>query len=349
MNLLRKTRIRGIWIVVIVSTLLTLMVLLTQHKLSKPSRIYAVRSRTTPLPPISNSLGSWVPIADVSEIAMAAKPLTTSFPTRHGGCHPYHTSETTQTKFRFPNNTRPRGIIDFWNLLHSKRILVIGDSVVEQFYESWVLASIDAGLFVETVEPVNPVPGTQAGSSLFPITRTSYRVDDSVGKGRKHVITLDQVRWAISQVDVVLIGFGMHYTNNATDFAGFEDAMRHVTMVLEGAVKMKGLVVVWKDMTPNFYQGGQLPDKPRLCGNRRIEYREHNDILTKVFSRRKGFYNLNTRDIYWDKWEAKKGKFKSGSVLDCVHFCHNPFIFEPILNGIYEIIHRHYEAKGAKI
>ncbi|KAI9347593.1 hypothetical protein BDR26DRAFT_46735 [Obelidium mucronatum] len=217
----------------------------------------AHRHPTQLLKPLSNSHGKWINLENFYEIERAIGSNHTTFKTRHGSCYPYHIQQATQQKFviQTSNNTSisPRAAPDLFELLRSKKVTIIGDSISEQIYEALLLSALDNRISITPLAAISSIPGDITGSMVgyripaFDVTLSlvkSYRVQlynttDPIDSARKFVLSESQLLWVLKNSHVAIINFGMHYVNNASDFFEYKDVMNRLGQLVSASMKSR--------------------------------------------------------------------------------------------------------------
>ncbi|KAI8833470.1 hypothetical protein BJ741DRAFT_270662 [Chytriomyces cf. hyalinus JEL632] len=312
--------------------------------------------------PLSNKHGSWVNLTSSKEIAIAHGDCFIE--TQHGCCLPQHVTQAAQKRFVYtlPDgaNAEPRTVADIFTLLNSKRLSIIGDSISEQIFEALLIQLAQKKIQAVQEASFNPIPGTSLGRKPFPSLKRfylpqfnatlqyvkSYRFAPSAefdrfaaGSGAKLVLSSQQLSFVLDVSDVVVANYGMHYIR-LKEKTAFRPAMTALVEAFAAErLKPNGLnkKFILRDMLPNFSAQLPNPSAPSLCSKRKVRlYKGHNRFL-KEMADKFSMPFWEEGQLYRDRADAKLGLRKDGK-RDCVHFCHNVFIYEPVINGLYSVL-----------
>ncbi|KAJ3402103.1 hypothetical protein HDU80_005370 [Chytriomyces hyalinus] len=317
--------------------------------------------------PLSNKHGSWVNLTSSEEVTMAHGHCFIE--TRHGCCLPQHVTQAAQKKFMYtlPDGAKaePRTVVDIFTLLNSKRLTFLGDSMSEQIVEALLIQLTQRKIQIVKETPFDLIPGASLGRKPFPSLKRfslpqfnatlqyvkSYRFAPSAeldrfaaGTGAKFVLSPQQLSFVLDASDVVVANYGMHYIR-LKEKSAFHPAMTALVEAFAAErLKPNGLnkKFILRDMLPNFSAQLPNPSAPSLCSKRKVRlYKGHNRFLKGLAD--KFSMPFWEGQLYRDRADAKLGLRKDGK-RDCVHFCHNVFIFEPVINGLYSVLFRLMEA-----
>ncbi|KAJ3230781.1 hypothetical protein HDU81_004248 [Chytriomyces hyalinus] len=329
------------------------------------------------LDPLSNASGVWMNLTTETEIKLAQ-----DCPDPWHCCQSYHVSETTQQKFMIRTNSNgllePRSVLDTMELLRSKNVAFVGDSLTKQVYEVFVMGLIFEGVPFEYLK-LDALPGKLHGSEkinlvgvhvpAYNVTLThvkSYRyfyrrrewdavqetlrepveltpaddiVDTSMTLDNRLILAREQMADILDRSNVIIFNYGMHYLKPGV-VPLFEPTIKFLLAWLKAEMERNGKLVVVRDVLPN--HGPKYGDmESRVClGN--VTRHEYQNRVLKKWSNEFGIAYLESEEFYLDRAEAKKGRFyehsRSNGGWDCLHFCANRYWHAPIVNGLYEAV-----------
>ncbi|KAJ3223545.1 hypothetical protein HDU81_009128, partial [Chytriomyces hyalinus] len=291
--------------------------------------------------PLSNKHGSWVNLTSSEEVASAYGDCFIR--TKHGCCLKQHVTQTAQKRFMY---SLPDG--------------AKAEPRTEQIFEALLIQLTQKRIQIVKDSSLDPIPGATLGRKPFPILKRfylpqfnatlqyarSYRFAPTVEldrfaarTGAKFVLSLEQLSFVLGASDVVVANYGMHYIR-LKEKAVFIPAMTALVEAFAAErLKPSGLnkEFILRDMLPNFSAQLPNPSAPSLCSTRKVRlYKGHNRLL-KELANNFSMAFWEEGQLYRDRADAKLGLRKDGK-RDCVHYCHNVFIFEPIINGLYSVL-----------
>ncbi|KAJ3238938.1 hypothetical protein HDU78_003114 [Chytriomyces hyalinus] len=334
------------------------------------------------LEPLSNASGVWINLTTDTEIKLAQ-----DCPDPWHCCQSYHVSEATQQKFMVRANdaaddrlVEPRNVLDTMELLRSKSVAFVGDSLTKQVYEVFLMGLIFERVPFEYLK-LDPLPGILHGSEkislvgihvpAYNLTLThvkSYRyfyrrqewdalqvnlqepvdltpeddiVDTSMTLDDRLILAQEQMADIVQRNDVIIFNYGMHYLKPGV-VPLFEPTIKFLLAWLKTEMERNGKLVVVRDVLPNHVpKYGDM--KSRVC-TANVTRHEYQNRVLKKWSNEFGIAYLESEEYYLDRFEAKKGRFyehsRSNGGWDCLHFCANRYWHAPIVNGMYEAVYQ---------
>ena len=205
--------------------------------------------------------------------------------------------------------------ITFCNLLGTRKVLFVGDSTMEQTY----------GAFVSMLKW--SANGTSCASQL-----SKRRIE-----GRLDNTGLEDIKtgFAIHKPDIIIAGFGAHYTHFGLNFTLFEDHMKELLILYSNLKRIhKDLQFVWKTNNPGHINcdNSSVALIPPLQDEKTDKYYwrhfpQYDDIfhrISKDMNLDSEIHTLNVQALYlrpdshpgklaWDWIKRSNG--------DCLHFC----------------------------
>ncbi|KAI8833469.1 hypothetical protein BJ741DRAFT_691068 [Chytriomyces cf. hyalinus JEL632] len=309
--------------------------------------------------PLPNKHGAWVNLTSSGETATAFEDCFIE--TQHGCCLPQHMTPAAQKRFMYtlPDGTKvqPRTVVDIFTLLPTKRLTIIGDSMSEQVFEGLLMQLTQMKVQIETSS--DPIPGARLGRKPFPVLKRfylpqfnatlqyakSYRfalnakfAQYASGINSTYTLSPEQLSFVLSESDVIVVNFGLHYISKK-EKSEFHPAMTALVEAFAAErLKQNGLTkkFIIRDLFPSF-SSIPNPSRPGLCSKRHVVFYKWYNRLLKGLAKKYSMTFWEVGYLYNDRADAKLGLTKTGK-RDCLHFCHNVFIFEPVINGLYSVL-----------
>ncbi len=224
-------------------------------------------------------------------------------------------------------------VTEFLQKIHNKRIVFIGDSVMQHFYQSvadLVYSELisDTNSFENMYEQKLHIHTLTSRSLNFSLINICHYVMTNTGvceMRRAASLSWEMLQQHVVQADIILFNMGLHYHDCPKQI--YISTWNRVAGILRAELlRDPKKQVILRSILPQHFPGNdgyyvetKVPQYKRTGCAKKTTMREHeNNGILKATAKQYNFKYLDSFPIYMDRWDLH---WREKQSVDCTHSC----------------------------